>query len=91
VLAIRDDGPPRLYTRNGHDISSRHQHISAALSSLPAERFVLDGELVVLDEDGRSNFAKLARGRAGTHYYAFDLLQLGDADLRQRPPRRENL
>jgi ATP-dependent DNA ligase len=44
----------------------------------------LDGELVVLDEDGRSNFAKLAHGRIGTHYYGFDLLVLGDADLRAR-------
>jgi bifunctional non-homologous end joining protein LigD len=40
---------------------------------------------VVLDEDGRSNFAKLAHGRTGTHYYGFDLLVLGDADLRARP------
>jgi bifunctional non-homologous end joining protein LigD len=85
VLAIRDDGPPRLYTRNGYDISGRHQHITAALSALPAERSVLDGELVVLDEDGRSNFARLARGRTGTHYYAFDLMMLGDIDLRAKP------
>jgi bifunctional non-homologous end joining protein LigD len=85
VLAIRDDGPPRLYTRNGYDISRRHQHITAALAAFPTERFVLDGELVVLDEDGRSNFTKLARGRTGTHYYAFDLLLLGDADLRAKP------
>jgi ATP-dependent DNA ligase len=41
--------------------------------------------LVVLDEDGRSNFPKLARGRTGTHYYAFDLLVLGDVDLRTKP------
>jgi len=32
--------------------------------------------------DGRSNFPKLARGRTGTHYYAFDLLMVGDDDLR---------
>jgi bifunctional non-homologous end joining protein LigD len=51
---------------------------------LPAARFVVDGELVVLDADGRSNFAKLARGRTGTHYYAFDLLMLG-GDLRAKP------
>jgi bifunctional non-homologous end joining protein LigD len=85
VLAIRDDGPPRLYTRNGYDISRRHQHTTAALAAFPAQRFVLDGELVVLDADGRSNFAKLAQGRTGTHYYGFDLLVLGDADLRAKP------
>ena len=85
VLAIRDGSLARLYTRNGYDISRRHQHIIAALAAFPTERFVLDGELVVLDEDGRSNFPKLARGRTGTHYYAFDLLVLGDVDLRTKP------
>jgi bifunctional non-homologous end joining protein LigD len=85
VLAIRDCGPPRLYTRNGYDISYRHQHIIAALAAIPTERFVLDRELIVLDDDGRSNFPKLARGRTGTHYYCFDLLVLGNADVRAKP------
>ena len=85
ALGIRDGGSARMYTRNGYDISRRHQHITSALAALPAERFVLDGELVVLDPDGRSDFAKLAHGRTGTHYYAFDLLMLGNADLRAKP------
>jgi ATP-dependent DNA ligase len=34
------------------------KHITAALAALPTERSLLDGELVVLDEDGRSNFTK---------------------------------
>lgn len=85
MLAIRNGGPTRLYTRNGYDFTQRHLQIKAALDALPVERFVLDGELVVLNDDGRSNFPKLARGRIGTHYYAFDLLLLGDADLRGRP------
>jgi bifunctional non-homologous end joining protein LigD len=85
MLAIRDGNTARLYTRNSYDLSRRHQHIASALTAVPVERFVLDGELVVLDNDGRSNFAKLARGRTGTHYYAFDLLILGDTDLRAKP------
>jgi ATP-dependent DNA ligase len=36
-------------------MSRRHQHITSALTTVPAERFGLDGELVVLDDDGRSN------------------------------------
>jgi bifunctional non-homologous end joining protein LigD len=85
MLAIRDGGPTRLFTRNGCDSTQRNRPIAAALDALPTERFVLDGELVVLDDDGRSNFAKLTHSRTGTHYYAFGLLVLGDADLRQRP------
>jgi bifunctional non-homologous end joining protein LigD len=69
VLAIRDDGSARLFTRNGFDASGLHRQIISELNLLSADRFVLDGELVVLDEDGRSNFAKLARARTGTHHY----------------------
>lgn len=57
MLAIRDNGPTRLFTRNGYDFTRRNRLIAAALDALPVERFVLDGELVVLDDDGRSNFA----------------------------------
>src|SRR6476660_3095931 len=64
VLAIRNGGSTRLLSRNGHDISRQHQHITDRLNERPAERFVIDGELVVLDNDGRSNFAKLSHGRA---------------------------
>jgi bifunctional non-homologous end joining protein LigD len=85
MLAIRDEGSARLFTRNGYDISRRHRQITERLNELLAERFVLDGEMVFLDDDGRSNFAKLAHGRAGSHYYAFDILMLGNDDLRGLP------
>jgi bifunctional non-homologous end joining protein LigD len=87
VLAIRDGGSARLFTRNGYDISRRHRQITERLNELLAERFVLDGEMVVLDDDGRSNFARLAHGRTGSHYYAFDILMLGNDDLRGLPLR----
>src|SRR5262249_53188216 len=38
VLPIRDGGSARLYTRNGYDISRRHQHITTAIAGLPAVR-----------------------------------------------------
>lgn len=70
VLAIRDDGP-RACTRetamtSAVVISTSSRHLAA----FPAERFVLDGELVVLEDTGRFNFTKLARARTGTHYFA---------------------
>ncbi len=73
VMAVRERAQTRLFTRNGYDISRNHAHIIDALNALHAKRFVIDGELVVLDGDGRSNFAKLMFGRVGTHYFAFDL------------------
>jgi bifunctional non-homologous end joining protein LigD len=82
AVAIKDVGSTRLFTRNGYDISRRHQPLIHCLNVLPARRLVIDGELVVLDDDGRSNFARLMFGRTGTHYFAFDLLLLDGTDLR---------
>ena len=62
--------------------------ITGQLNALPARRFVIDGELVVLEDDGRSNFARLMFGRIGTHYFAFDLVWLDNADLRPHPLER---
>ena len=49
MLAIRDGGAARLFTRNCYDIGQRHKHITKRLTELLAERFVLEGELVVRD------------------------------------------
>ena len=42
-------------------------------------------ELVCLDADGRSQFMELTRRRKDACYYAFDLLWLNGADLREQP------
>ncbi len=85
VVAIRDGASTRLYTRNGRDITRGHRQLIEELDSLKEKRFVLDGELVVLDDDGRSNFSRLMNGRIGTHFYVFDLLLLGRKDFKSLP------
>jgi ATP-dependent DNA ligase len=35
MLAIRDGGPTRLFTRNGYDFTQRNRPIGAALDALP--------------------------------------------------------
>ena len=85
ILAIRDGASTRLFTRNGRDITRGHRHLVKKFESLREKRFVLDGELVVLDDDGRSNFSRLMNGRTGTHFYVFDLLLLGRKDFRSLP------
>jgi bifunctional non-homologous end joining protein LigD len=66
----------------------------AAAAGLPASSFILDGEAVVLDELGASDFGALQRalgGRGGrlkadlASLYAFDLLYLDGHDLRSMP------
>ena len=46
---------------------------------------VLDGEIVVLDSDGRSLFYELMHSRAVPIFAAFDLLWLNGKDLRDEP------
>ena len=46
---------------------------------------ILDGEIVCLDDQGRSQFYDLMFNRAEPHFYAFDLLWLDGEDLRDRP------
>jgi len=99
VRAAREGGEARLVTRNGHDIASAFPEIARALTALPYEGFIMDGELVVPDEAGRPSFqrlqnrAKLSRAidvrRAAVEspgvLYVFDLLAFEGYDLRPLP------
>ena len=59
--------------------------LKQVLRSLKGQRAILDGEIVVLDEKGLSNFYDLMAHRGEPRYYAFDLLWLNGIDLRPRP------
>src|SRR5215475_7983582 len=46
---------------------------------------ILDGEIVCLDAEGKSQFMPLMRRKQQASYYCFDLLWLGEKDLRGLP------
>jgi bifunctional non-homologous end joining protein LigD len=81
---------PRLFTRKGLDWAARMPSIARAAAELGVESAILDGEIVVLDEGGRSSFPDLqAAFQNGSHadmvYFAFDLLHLNGRNLRGLP------
>jgi bifunctional non-homologous end joining protein LigD len=83
------DGEARLLTRSGLDWSDRFQPVADALAALPGS-VILDGEIVVEDASGVSDFsalqADLAASRADRFaYYAFDLVHENGEDLRPKP------
>lgn len=92
-LAVHlEDGKVRVLTRGGHDWTHRFPAIASDMLRLEATSAILDGEAVVLDDRGASDFNALQRalGRRGgkptaTHalLYAFDLLYLDGHDLRK--------
>jgi bifunctional non-homologous end joining protein LigD len=89
LVAVLEHGSVRLLTRNGNDWTERMPALARTLARLKRDA-VLDGELVVLDEHGVSNFQRLqnslsAGSSAELVYYAFDLLFLDGADQRSLP------
>lgn len=60
--------------------------LCALMAQLPVHDAILDGELCVIDGEGRSQFMTLMRRRSkDVCYYAFDLLWLNGTDWRQQP------
>jgi len=88
----------RAFTRRGYDWTDRVPRIAEALAALPVTSVTIDGEAVVCDPAGVSDFDRLRgalarRGSPEAFLYAFDLLELDGHDLRQSPwaDRREAL
>ena len=90
-IQVRKDGPRvRLLTRTGLDWTHRMRPIAQQIKDIPAESAILDGEVVVLNEDGTTSFADLqAAFQEGANkpltYFAFDLLHLNGHNLRGLP------
>jgi ATP-dependent DNA ligase len=95
-LAFRDGDDVDLRSRHGRPLARYFPEVTAALRSLDRDGFVLDGE-IVLEADRFDFAALLARlhpaasrverlsAETPATLIAFDLLALGDADLRARP------
>jgi len=87
AIAAIGGGRCRIYTRSGQDWTDKFAGIAAELTKLKVGSALLDGEIVVLDEHGRSSFQRLQNalkgGRTPLTYYVFDILELDGHDLRQ--------
>ena len=88
-----------LWSRNGNDLTATFPEIARAVRGLPFGHVIVDGEVVVHDAAGLPSFGRLQkRGRLQNHadiqraavelparMYVFDLLAVGDLDLRGLP------
>src|SRR6185312_12951534 len=79
-------GKVKLITRTGIDWTDRYGVLAAAFDKLPCKQAILDGEIVVVDENGISHFADLQQA-LGDHaserltFFAFDVMYLDGYDL----------
>ncbi|MEO5984283.1 MAG: DNA ligase D [Ferruginibacter sp.] len=78
----------KLYSRNGNSFVHSYPVVVKALSRIKLEA-VLDGEIVVLNEDGFPDFQKIQDYENHTHlplhFYVFDLLSLKGKKLHDLP------
>ena len=77
-----------LYSRNGNSFLNDYPVLVNALKKIN-HKAVLDGEIVVLNEEGYPDFQKIQHYEDNTdfplQYYVFDLLQLNGHSLEQQP------
>jgi bifunctional non-homologous end joining protein LigD len=87
----RDGDRVRVFSRNAKDWTDKVPAIVDAMRALPVTSATVDGEGVVCDDWGVTDFERLRfvlAGRGGSRaafLYAFDLLALDGEDLRRHP------
>lgn len=84
------NGIGNFYSRNALEWSNKFPHLLNAMEKLPVTNAVFDGEIVALDEKGRSHFQKLQnsiklKNDISLRYYIFDIMYLNGKDLRALP------
>jgi bifunctional non-homologous end joining protein LigD len=86
ALAIKNGHAVQLISRNEKKLNDRFPEIARAAADFEADECVVDGEVVAMDEEGRSSFQLLQRAEldgkdAPLAFYVFDLLQLNGRSL----------
>ena len=97
AVAYIEDGAVRLLSRNQNDLTDAYPELGILPDRVKARTAILDGEIVALDEQGRSSFSLMQQrtglsGEGGRKirntrpdvpiaFYAFDLLYLDGYNL----------
>ena len=90
AIAVKIDKKVSLLSRNENELARRFPEIVEAIKNLPARECVMDGEVVALDDEGRSSFQllqalELEGRKSPVRFYVFDLLQLDGKNLIKLP------
>ncbi|MFM6928324.1 MAG: DNA ligase D [Bdellovibrio sp.] len=90
IQAHIQNGEVHLFTRSGQDWTGKFSELAEDLRHIKVKSAIIDGEVVILDRNGRSNFQLLQNALKNStpstlYYYAFDLLYRNGEDLRSTP------
>jgi bifunctional non-homologous end joining protein LigD len=90
ALSLRGGSETRVLSRSQKDLGSKFPEVKDSIAALDVQDAIIDGEIVALDEKGRSSFQLLqsfdmGKERPPIVFYAFDLLQLNGKNLQNSP------
>ena len=97
AIAQIENGKTTLWARSGRDVTAEYPEFKEMAARFRARDAIIDGEIVTLDAEGRSNFHTLQH-RLGVQnpsrqlmqtvpldYFAFDVMYANGYDLRRAP------
>ena len=88
TIAVINNGVVNLFSRNHKSYNEKFNEIASSLANLTGQ-YVIDGEIVALDNEGRPRFQSLQNYNQSEenqlYYYVFDLLYKDGLDLQQKP------
>jgi bifunctional non-homologous end joining protein LigD len=87
ILAYKEGRRVTLLSRNAKDRTAHFDVVAQAVSELPYETLLLDGEVVAFDGHGVSRFQLLQNLADKPRYAVFDCLYIEGRDLRKEPFR----
>jgi bifunctional non-homologous end joining protein LigD len=90
ALAIKNGGEVHLFSRNEKELGGKFPEVARAVAKIKAKDAIIDGEIVALEETGRSSFQllqayDLGEARPPIIFYAFDLLRLNGKEFLRQP------
>jgi DNA ligase D-like protein (predicted ligase) len=96
TIAIKQHGQVELFSRRGNSFNSKFPSVVESLETLRLKRFILDGEVVALDEQGRHSFELLQNiktSKAPLLFFVLDALHIDGEDLAKKilEKRRQRL
>ena len=80
TLAFVEGGRTRWQSSNLLDVTAKYPELDPFSDAINGASAVIDGELVVLDADGRPSFELMQQHTTQVAFYAFDVLSVGGHD-----------
>lgn len=98
AVTYKEGKTVHLLSRTNHDLAEKFPDVVQAMEGMDVKNAIIDGEIVALDQEGRSSFQllqayELGQERPPLCYYVFDILALNGKSTRDLPleERREKL